>query len=152
MDNFLDPKMVSVLGTLLRDKVRPTVPLKLIATSDIGEFAAIALQNPSVYLEQTLSIAGDSLTYGEIDAVFRAVQGKPLPTTYSLVGTVVNLLIKDLRTMYVWPWVQLKRQTNVEFVRRVAFFDQVGYSANVEQSRKIYPELKTLKQYLEANQ
>ena len=37
-------------------------------------------------------------------------------------------------------------------VRRVAFFDKVGYSANVQQSRTIYPELKTLRQYLEANQ
>ena len=73
----------------------------MITTSDIGEFAVIALQQPKVYLGQTLSIAGDNLTYGEIDAVFRDVRGKPLPTTYAFVGAALNLVVKDLRTMCV---------------------------------------------------
>ncbi|KZV96234.1 nucleoside-diphosphate-sugar epimerase family protein [Exidia glandulosa HHB12029] len=130
MDGFFDPQFATVFATLIKTKIRPNVKLQLIDSTDIGEFAVIAFANPEEYIGKTISIAGDELTYSEMSKAFEDVLGHPPKTTFSLVGTVINLMVKELRTMF-------------------AFFDKTGYKADVSRCKEIYPGLHSFRQYLE---
>jgi uncharacterized protein YbjT (DUF2867 family) len=57
--------------------VRPELPMQLISVSDIGAFAAIALDRPDDFLGRTVELAGDALTPAEIAATFGRVCGLP---------------------------------------------------------------------------
>jgi uncharacterized protein YbjT (DUF2867 family) len=104
--------------------------LQMIATSDIGFFAAQAFLKPEEYKGVRLSIAGDELTFAEFKNVFENTTGKKLPMTWGFVAGFVNMMVKDLGLMFKW-------------------FGEVGYGANVEASRRIHPGLKNFKTWLE---
>ncbi len=79
MDNFatftrpaLDAGQLAV-----RLALRPQTRLPMIATRDIGVFAAISFDQPKQFLGQCIEIAGDSLDGPEIAQVFSQVSGLP---------------------------------------------------------------------------
>lgn len=133
MDNFFDPQMATVFATMVKNKLRPNTKLQLIDSPDIGEFAAIAFQQPEEWIGKTLSIAGDELTYAEMSKAFQDVTGKPPKTTLAIVGSLVNLMSKEMRTMF-------------------AFFDKDGYAADIARCREVYPGLKDFRQCVESRQ
>ena len=104
--------------------------LQMIATSDIGFFAAQAFLKPEEYEGVRLSIAGDELTFAEFKNVFEKTTGKKLPTTWGFVSGFVNMMVKDLGLMFKW-------------------FGEVGYGADVKASKKIHPGLKDFKTWVE---
>ncbi|EJD35648.1 NAD(P)-binding protein [Auricularia subglabra TFB-10046 SS5] len=131
MDGFFDPSFSTVFATLVKTKIRPHVKLQLIDSPDIGEFAAIAFQRPEDWVGKTLSIAGDELTYAEIARTFQEVTGRPPKTTLGLLASGINLMVKELRTMF-------------------AFFDKHGYKADIARCREIHPGLKTFRECVES--
>ncbi len=79
MDNFASLSRPAlndgelVIGLALRPQTR----LPLVATRDIGVFAAIAFEHPGSYLGRELELAGDCLTGPQIAEVFGQVSGLP---------------------------------------------------------------------------
>ncbi|OAL23559.1 hypothetical protein AYO20_11004 [Fonsecaea nubica] len=104
--------------------------LQLIATSDIGFFAAEAFLKPERYTNAKLSLAGDELTYDQFRTVFQQTLGYSLPTTFSFVAGLVNWMVKDLGLMFRW-------------------FHDVGYGADIAALKQINPGLKDFRTWLE---
>jgi uncharacterized protein YbjT (DUF2867 family) len=79
MDNFATfTRPALTVGQLaVRLALRPQRRLPMIATRDIGAFAAISFDQPGQLLGQSIEIAGDSLDGPEIARVFSQVSGVP---------------------------------------------------------------------------
>lgn len=77
-------------------------PIQLIHTPDIGVVAAEAFLHPEEYRNQTMSLAGDEITYAEADAVFKEKVGKDMPVTFGPLVGAAMWAIKDLGLMFRW--------------------------------------------------
>lgn len=97
--------------------------LQLVATSDIGFFAAEAFTKPDEYRSQTISLAGDELTYMQFKNIFAEKTGQNLPTTFRFVAGGINMMVKDLGLMFKW-------------------FRDVGFGADIPKLKEVNPELK----------
>ncbi|RAL08754.1 NAD(P)-binding protein [Aspergillus homomorphus CBS 101889] len=105
-------------------------PLQLIATSDIGFFAAHAFLHPEESRGKFFSLAGDELTYDQMATIFKQKTGKDVPTTYRLPVRLMMMAVKELGVMFKW------------------FYEQ-GYGADIEALRKISPVLKDFGTWVE---
>ena len=103
-----------------------------ISVKDIGRFAAEAFDNPDDWLGISLDIAGDEYTQREIAGLFSQVTGKD---------------VKYVRT----PWDEFEQQQGPEMTIMEKWFEDVGYSVDVDTLRSQYPWLGSLEQYLKEN-
>lgn len=127
----LEPGFVGkVFATSWASSLRPDQPLQLIATSDIGFFAAEAFLKPDEYKGQKISLAGDELTYTQFKTTYAKKTGQPLPTTFRFIASAIMMMVKDMRYMFKW-------------------FGDVGYGADVSTLRQVNPELKDFATWLE---
>ncbi|MFB4267662.1 NmrA family NAD(P)-binding protein [Nonomuraea sp. GTA35] len=62
---------------LLALPVKPDKPMQLIATDDIGVFAADAFDHPAQFIGRQLELAGDELTFPEVAEIYERVTGTP---------------------------------------------------------------------------
>ncbi|KAI5866147.1 NAD(P)-binding protein [Durotheca rogersii] len=129
-ENLVPGFMGKLFATSWKTNLKEDQKLQLIATSDIGFFAAEALTKPEKYANKKLSLAGDELTYGEFAAIFKEKTGTELPTTYNFISTIINSLFKEFGYMFRW-------------------FRDVGYAADIPALRKINPDLKDFRTWLE---
>ena len=129
-ENLVPGFLGKVFSTSWRTTLRPEQRLQLIATSDIGFFAADALMKPGEYTNKKMTLAGDELTYSEFEAIFRQKTGTEMPITFNFVAAIINWMVKDLGYMFRW-------------------FRDVGYGANIQELKKINPELKDFGTWLE---
>ncbi|KAI1453185.1 NAD(P)-binding protein [Annulohypoxylon moriforme] len=104
--------------------------LQLIATSDIGFFAAEAFIKSEEYKNKKLSLAGDELTYDQFATIFKQKTGDELPTTFHFVAAFINWMVKELGYMFRW-------------------FHKVGYGADIASLRKLNPDMKDFGTWLE---
>jgi uncharacterized protein YbjT (DUF2867 family) len=79
MDNFVSFNRPVLDGgdVVVSLALRPQTRLPLVATRDIGVFAAIAFERPARYLGRRVPVAGDCLTGPEIADEFGAACGLP---------------------------------------------------------------------------
>lgn len=103
-----------------------------IAVEDIGRFAAEAFGNPAQWLGVSLDIAGDEATQREIARTFSQVTGREVE--YVQVS-----------------WDEFEEQQGEEMTIMEKWFENVGYSVDVDELRSKYPWLVTLEQYLKEN-
>lgn len=83
MDNFIGDKVQwmfpslarGVLETALHEDTR----MDLIATDDVGKFAAAAFAEPDRFNKQEIGLAAESLTMSEVAQILSEVSGKPVP-------------------------------------------------------------------------
>lgn len=108
-------------------------PLQLIAASDIGWFAAQAFIRPDEFQGRSISLAGDEVTFTQMNQLVIQKTGSPGPTTFSFIGFAIKMMMKDLRLMMIW-------------------FREVGYGVNIAQLRQMHPELLTLSDWLDKKQ
>lgn len=75
--------------------------LQLVATSDIGFFAAQSFLNSESeqYKNRGISLAGDELTFNQFKEIFEKKTGEKLPTTYLFLAGFLNWMVKDLGYM-----------------------------------------------------
>lgn len=111
--------------TLVKEK-----KLQLIATSDIGVFAANAFMEKDGYKNKSVSIAGDEMTFNDFKNTFEQTTRETLPTTYQFVVAPINWLVKELGYMFKW-------------------FNDVGYGADIEALKKMNPGLRDFRTWLE---
>ncbi|KAK2012383.1 NmrA-like family protein [Colletotrichum eremochloae] len=123
-DDFLGRVFVTSWRMAIKEK-----PLQLVAVSDIGHVAAEAFLHPDKYRGRGISLAGDELTIDQFAAVFRKTTGRELPETYRIFSWLIMAMVKDFGWMFKW------------------FYD-VGYSADIQELRKEYPELKDFETWL----
>ncbi|KAJ5197998.1 uncharacterized protein N7498_007115 [Penicillium cinerascens] len=128
-DNFTPNFFGKVFTTSWKNTVKEK-PLSLIAVSDIGFFGAQAFMFPDQYQNRGISLAGDELKFDEMAKIFKAKTGKSVPTTFGFVAKAVLSTTKDLRIMFQW-------------------FHDVGCQADIQELRKVYPELKDFGTWLE---
>jgi uncharacterized protein YbjT (DUF2867 family) len=116
-NDFNGKAMASSWQSVLKDK-----PLQMIATKDIGWFAANAFKNPEENAGRYISLAAESLTFADANAIFKKEMGMNMPTTFSFVAAMGLHFMKEIGNMFKW----LKAQ---------------GNDASVEECRRIHPEL-----------
>lgn len=130
-ENLVPGFVGKVFATSWEMTLRKEQKLQLIATSDIGYFAAQSFLNREEYKNKKLSLAGDELTYGEFKTTFENTTAQSLPTTYWFVATILNWMSKELGYMFRW-------------------FRDVGYGADISALRRINPELKDFSMWLKS--
>lgn len=104
-------------------------PLQLVATSDIGFFAAETFTNPKSFAGKALSLAGDELTFEQMAQVFERSTGRKVPTTFRLPVWAMMTAVKELGYMFKW-------------------FHDEGYGADLVEMRRMNPELKDFGKWL----
>jgi uncharacterized protein YbjT (DUF2867 family) len=130
MDGFTNDFMGKAMATMWRTSLSSSEPLQLIATKDIGNFAALAFKNPDKFAGKYLSIAGATLTFEEANLVFKQKVGTDMPQTFGFVGKALLHVAKDIGIMFKW----LKEE---------------GTGADIDECRRLYPGLTSFGEWLE---
>ena len=129
-ENLMPGFFGKVFATSFEMSLREDQKLQMVATSDIGDFAARAFINPEEYKNKSISLAGDELTFSEFKRTFEETTGQSLPKTTTLIAKPLHWMAKELGYMFKW-------------------FRDVGYAADIQSLRKINPDLKTFKTWLQ---
>lgn len=128
-ENLVPGFLGKIFATSWDMSIEKDKPLQLIATSDIGFFAAQAFIKPKEFRGQKIALAGDELTYGQFKSIFQKTTGQTLPTTFQFLVSGIHLLVKDLGLMFKW-------------------FGAVGYAADVQTTNLRNPNLKDFETWL----
>ncbi|TEY35175.1 hypothetical protein BOTCAL_0600g00010 [Botryotinia calthae] len=132
MENFAPGLAGKIFPTAWCASLAPTTKLQLVATADIGYFAAQALLNPKDYNGRAISLAGDELTFGEANEIFESRLGKDILRTFNFVGSTLLWAIKDVGLMFSW-------------------FEERGYAADIKALRKEHPGLQSFGDWLKTS-
>jgi uncharacterized protein YbjT (DUF2867 family) len=121
-----------ILGGTLRDPIRREKRYQLIATDDIGAWAALAFSRPETFLGRALEIAGDELTNPQIAATFSEVLGRPVKFRRLPLFLTRVVLGKEFYQMFKW-------------------FNEEGYRADIRALKSEHPEAQVtpLRQWLQ---
>ncbi|MDP1922847.1 MAG: NmrA/HSCARG family protein [Myxococcales bacterium] len=133
MENFNSPLMdfgAKAREGRLEIPIRAHQRLQLIGASDIGVFAALAFERPSDFIGAAFDLAGDSLTPGEMAAVFTKVMGKPVQSR------------ADEKAI---PAI---RKFSEEFGAMWEAFDALGGDAFIPGLKALHPALENLEAFL----
>jgi uncharacterized protein YbjT (DUF2867 family) len=129
MENFdRDDLKLDVMEGRLNLAMKEDRPLQMIAVDDIGGIVATIFDDPEAYLGQCLEIAGDELTMPQAAAVMGRVVGRPV--------TFHEMAIEKL-------WAE-----NPLFAEMFQWLNEHGFQADVEATRKMYPQLKNFETWL----
>lgn len=128
MDNLAPGFQSKVFLAALRDTLGDK-PLQWVSTDDIGLFGAHAFAEPEKWNARAEGIAGDELTFEELNGCFERVTGKPAPATYGIFGSALKFAIKEMGVMLEW-------------------FKTDGYGVDIEALRKEDPELCDFERWL----
>ncbi|ERS97642.1 hypothetical protein HMPREF1624_05813 [Sporothrix schenckii ATCC 58251] len=140
MDNYNPGYFVAgAFVSMLSITMKPSTKLQLVATSDIGRWAAKSIEAAladqadgtavSPYANRAIGLAGDNLTLGEARAIFQRVVGHPTPWALWIVGKLVLLLVPDIKTMFTW-------------------FDEEGYGVDIAARQGEAPGVSSFETWL----
>lgn len=130
MDNLIPAEQSApVHWAYLPDTLGEKSTLQLIATDDIGWFAANALLKPEGHENVTIDIAGDELTYNQILEAYKKTFGV-VPKKSAVMKFIITLIIPEIKTMFKW-------------LRNPVFM------ADIKQLRKIHPGLLSIESYFQ---
>lgn len=101
MDNIENNLPSKVVMTAIKNTVG-NKQMPWVATKDIGFFAAQAFADTEKYNGVAISLAGDDLTFEQIDEKFKAFTGHGVPTTFSIAGTALNWFSGEMGAMCNW--------------------------------------------------
>jgi len=124
MDNLLAPWTLPQLKEgRFPMALPPSRPLQQIALSDIASFTALVLENRKEFLDRRVDIASDELAGEEVAEILRRVTGQEIH--------YVEL-----------PLEQVRQAMGEDGARMFEWFDEVGYSADIEALRREHPEVR----------
>jgi uncharacterized protein YbjT (DUF2867 family) len=107
---------LAIVAPLSRD-----TRLQMVAVDDVAAFVAIAFAERDEWLRAEIEVAGDELTFPE--AATALSDGLGMQIAYAQA-----------------PWEAVRRQ-NEDFFLMFDWFEREGYQADIEDLRRIYPEL-----------
>jgi uncharacterized protein YbjT (DUF2867 family) len=125
MDNFFQPALPQMLA--LYKIALAGKSIQLIASEDIGKWAALMFNEPQKYAGVTLEIAGDELTYTEIQNTFLKVLGQPI-NELALPETILDTM-GDAALPLQW-------------------LHDTQYCADIPKLRKSLPAMMTFREWL----
>ncbi|KZL78685.1 nucleoside-diphosphate-sugar epimerase family protein [Colletotrichum tofieldiae] len=128
MDNLAPGFVGKVFLTMIRDTMKEK-PLQWIATKDIGFFAAEAFHNPETWNKKAFGLAGDELTFSQLNQSFEKATGTHAATTFGLLGKALKAGVSEIGVMVNW-------------------FKQDGYKANMEEVKRVHPSVTSLEEWL----
>lgn len=128
MDNFQPGFVSKVFLTTLRDTMEEK-PVQLIATSDIGYFAAEAFHDPVTWNKKAFGLAGDEMNFSQLSRAFEKVTGTPAGTTFSLLGKALKYGVAEVGVMLDW-------------------FKNDGYKVNISEVKNVHPEVTSMESWL----
>ncbi|KAL8978189.1 MAG: hypothetical protein Q9205_006173 [Flavoplaca limonia] len=133
---FMDNLQPGLLGKLFASAWKVTLPpsqnrkIQLIATEDVGWFAAQAFLKPEEYADRAISLAGDEIGYAEADEVFRSKLGYNMPLTFGPLARFGLWASRDLGNMF-------------------DFFREEGFGADVDGLRRMNPGMMRFAEWVE---
>ncbi|KAM0813923.1 hypothetical protein AB5N19_13922 [Seiridium cardinale] len=130
MENFDGGFVGKVFATSWKLVVRSR-PLQLIATEDIGVFGAKALLDADSFKDKAISLAGDELTYAQMNKVFEEKTGSEAPLTWNFLARLVLWFSEEMGTMF-------------------SFFEKEGYGADIAEIKAHHPGVKSFAAWLDA--
>ncbi|KAI1773610.1 NAD(P)-binding protein [Hypoxylon cercidicola] len=104
-------------------------PMQWVATSDIGVFVAKAFAEPEHWNRRAVGLAGDELSWSQLNASFTKATGSPAPVSYWFFGSALTYMVTEVSLMIQW-------------------FASDGYKADVRARRKDHPEMLTMEKWL----
>jgi uncharacterized protein YbjT (DUF2867 family) len=110
----------------LHTTVDPDFPEQLIATEDIGAFAALAFADPDQYVGRALEIAGDELTAAQAAEAIARATGSTVPVVHTAPGAVLEALGEHI---------------GASLARTPTWLRDHGYEADIPRLRALHPEL-----------
>lgn len=109
MENLTSPWFLN--GDAIYTALSPTTPLQMIASEDIGAFAARVFVDASTFNRREIDLAGDVQTMPDAAAILGRALGRPI--------RFVQIPIEDVR------------KNSEDFALMLEWFDRVGYSADI---------------------
>jgi uncharacterized protein YbjT (DUF2867 family) len=109
MENLPSPWFLN--GDKLTSALAPETKLQMIASDDIGKFGAAAFVEADKRKNVEVDIAGDAVTMPEAAAAMSVLTGKPV--SYQRIP------------------IEAVRQNSDDFAKMLTWFDEVGYSADI---------------------
>ncbi|KAF2437201.1 NAD(P)-binding protein [Karstenula rhodostoma CBS 690.94] len=106
--------------------------IKFVSTRDIGRVAAEAFVGAGTekYRNRAVALAGEDISLGEFESVFREETGRRLPETFGVVGRGLRWALREqLGIMFDW-------------------FESEGFGVDVGEVRGTYPFLKDFREWL----
>lgn len=129
MDSYNPGFFGQMMASLWAEGMPRDRKMQLISTHDIGVFAAKALLNPDAWAGKATALAGDELSFSELQEIFREVVGEELPQTYKVVAYPVLWMVKDASKSFEW-------------------FRNAGWKADIETLRAQEPGLQSFASWL----
>ena len=121
-ENLLSPwTLPGLIQGTLAVPLPPDRPLQQIPVQDISSFVALVLENPDRFLGKRIDIASDELTGERAAEILSTVSGHQINYVQQPIAEVYRMS-PDAAKMSEW-------------------FDEVGYSADIETLRRDYPEM-----------
>jgi uncharacterized protein YbjT (DUF2867 family) len=121
MENFLDSLAPGIAKGSIAFALPATRRLQQIAVADIAQFTALVIERRETFLGKRIDIASDELTMVTAARVVSEALGREVEYTALPIETA--------------------RQWNEDLARMLAWFDRVGYDADVVGLRSLYPEV-----------
>jgi uncharacterized protein YbjT (DUF2867 family) len=121
MENALWNKEKILEGTYPSWGLPPQKTVQTISVQDIAAFAALALENPELYLGKTLEVAGDELTESQMAEKFAQAIGRPVKVEM--------------------PEMPENSVPDEEQLASYRFFTGEAYTADISALRQMNPEL-----------
>ncbi|CAI4218946.1 unnamed protein product [Parascedosporium putredinis] len=128
MENFADSLLGRVFVTSWKMVIKEK-PLQLIAVPDIGIVAAKVFLHPEEYKNRAISLAGDEITIERANEIFNKYSGRNFTETWRILCSLIMWGIKDFGYMLRW-------------------FHDVGYAADIEEVKRIHPDVKDFETWL----
>lgn len=100
-DNISQDFQSKIVMTAVKDSIGDQV-FPWVATKDIGVFAATAFADPEKFKGVALTLAGDELTWGELNHKFKEYTGYDVPTTFGFVGAGLKWYSHEMGAMCKW--------------------------------------------------
>lgn len=114
MENLPSPWFLQ--GDKIHSALKPTTKLQMIASDDIGKFAAQAFIDPAKWNKAEVELAGDSCTMVEAAAAVSKLVGKTV--TYEPIP------------------IEAVRKNSEDFALMLEWFERVGYAAKIDELEK----------------
>ncbi len=131
MDNWLMMRDVIDGGKIILP-LTPDTKQQMIAADDIGAFVALAFEHGGHWHNRVIELAGDEPTMAEIAQHFTRVSGHPVE--YEQV-----------------PWEAFEKQMGHEMTIMYRWFQDHGYTVDIDARRAELPGLLTLDRWLDQN-
>lgn len=128
MDNLKpNAQGASFHWAILPDILGTKTKLQMISTADIGWFSANSFLHPEQYLNKTLDIAGDEVTYPQLLDAYKKVFNSE-PKKSNLMKFMLMNMMPEIKKMMNW-------------------YREPRFNANIKHLRTIHPSLARIDDY-----